>query len=86
VAALFSDAQQQGKVWRIGYRRAATCVGKILKGTQPGDLPVEQPAKFEMFIDGKTAKVMRPQDPTVAACNGRQSDRVRMRTSPVSGI
>ena len=61
------------------YRRAASHIDKILRGTKPDDIPVEQPTKLDLIINVKTAKALGVELAADAARPRRRGDRMRRR-------
>jgi len=62
--SLFTEFAEAGGLLTYGpslreaFHRSGVFVGKVLRGAKPGDLPIEQPAKFEFVINLKTAKAL----------------------------
>ena len=81
----FRDYLEAGGLMSYGannadlFRRAGDYVDKILRGAKPGDIPVEQPTKFELVFNLTTAKALGLDNPTDAARPRRRGDRVKRR-------
>jgi len=67
-----------GPNWPHMWARAADFVDKILRGAKPGDIPVEQPTKFDFVINLTTAKALGLTVPDKAARTCRRGDRIAM--------
>jgi putative ABC transport system substrate-binding protein len=68
--SLFPDFARSGGLAAYGpnlldmFRQAGVIVAKVLKGSKPGDVPIERPSKFELVVNARTAKALHVDFPT----------------------
>jgi putative ABC transport system substrate-binding protein len=61
------------------YRRAVALVDKVLRGTKPADIPIEQPIKYELVVNLKTREGARADNPRILPHARRRGDRMKRR-------
>jgi putative tryptophan/tyrosine transport system substrate-binding protein len=71
-----------GPSLRAAFRQVTTLVDKVLKGAKPGDIPVEQPMRFSLVVNLKTASTLGLTVPPLTLSSCRPCDRVRSERKP----
>src|SRR5262245_60031118 len=85
----FPETAEEGGLLSYGprillcFRHVVTLVDKVLRGAKPSDLPIEQPSKFELVVNLKTAIAIGMSIPPDAVAARRRGDRMRRRAPEI---